>query len=187
MARRSKQTRLFPPAEKAYGSSLLKKRKARLSGRPLATKHTMHLALRSTKAVGDRSFLKKATAHKIQLILKKFATKYGVKLISVANVGNHLHIHLKLFNRHTYAPFIRATTSAIAMAATGVSRSKTLVKLGIKKFWDYRPFTRIVIGLRGWLSMQDYVAINQLEGRGYSRMSAQAHVWMRAGRWKSEV
>lgn len=184
MARSSKQTSLFPAQEKAYGSSLLKKRKARRSGRPLATKYTMHLALRSTKAVGTRSFLKKETAAKIQLILKKFSEKYGVKLLSVANVGNHLHIHLKLSNRFTYAPFIRAITSAIAMAASGASRWKSLSKMGLKKFWDYRPFTRIVIGLRGWLAVRDYVAVNQLEGMGYSRTAAQTYVWMKAGRWR---
>jgi hypothetical protein len=63
-------------------------------------------------------------------------------------------------------------TAAIAMAVTGASRWN---KLGIK-FWDRRPFTRIVIGRRAFLSVRDYVRINHIEGQGYSRDFSSAAV-----------
>jgi REP element-mobilizing transposase RayT len=134
--------------------------------------------------VQDRSLLKKATAQKIQLILQKFSAKYGVTLLSVANVGNHLHIHLKLSNRRTYSPFIRAITSAIAMAASGTSRWCTKAQKGIRKFWDYRPFTKVVESHQYFLNLKDYVQINKFEGQGYSRSSARALVWMSSSRWR---
>jgi REP element-mobilizing transposase RayT len=145
----------------------------------------MHLVLRSSKAVREKSFLRKSTAGRIQQILIKFSRKFGVNLLSVANVGNHLHIHLKLSNRHTYTPFIRAITSAIAMAASGTSRWCTNAEKGIKKFWDYRPFTKVVESQTYFLNLKDYVEINRFEGQGYPRSYAKAMVWMRSGRWKS--
>lgn len=176
---KAQQISMFNRGQRAYGGILLNTRKGRAQGRPLSVKQTMHLVLRSSQAVKDRSFLKKSTAHQIQNILRKFAEKYGVKLLRVVNVGNHLHIHLKLSNRHTYAPFIRAITAAIAMAATGTSRWAKLADKGITKFWDYRPFTKIIESHRYFLNMKDYLQINQLEGYGYSRTHAQAFVWMR--------
>ena len=100
-----------------------------------------------------------------------------MKILSLANVGNHLHLHLKLSHRATYAPFIRAVTGAIAIAVSGRSRWRAVVTAGkaVKRklhFWDYRPFTRVVVGFRAFLSLKDYILINQLEGQGYFRHEA---------------
>jgi len=157
------QLKLFKTEEKAYGSSLMTRRKGRKGPRPLATKNTMHLVLRSTRAKGKWRF--QATRDVWKPILNKFAVKYGVKILSLADPGNHIHLHIRFTNRHTYKAFIRAVTSAIAMAITGASRWK---KIDFK-FWDRRPFTRVVIGRRGFLSASDYVRVNELEARGYSR------------------
>jgi len=161
-----KQGEFFKKTEKAYGGDLRKKRKGRAGARPLATRTSMHLVLRSSQAKGPWSFVRHRK--KIAEVVARFSQKYGVKIISMANTGNHLHIHLRLTNRFTYRPFIRAVTAAIAMAVTKASRWN---KLGIK-FWDYRPFTRVVIGLRDFLNMRDYVRINQMEGQGYDRTHA---------------
>lgn len=125
----------------------------------------MHLILRSTKAKGEWSFRRTQNEKKIREIVKKFAQKYGVKIHSLANVGNHLHFEIQLSNRQLYKPFIRAITASIAMAVTGASRWKP----GQGKFWDYRPFTRIVIGFKALLKLRDYIAINRLEGFGHTR------------------
>lgn len=139
----------------------------------------MHLVLRSSKAKGEWSFKRKIHAQKISAIIAKFAKKHHVRVLSIANVGNHLHIHIQLIKRAAYKPFIRAITSAIAMAITGVSRwqkSKTKTK-----FWDYRPFTRVVRGFRAALTLKDYIAINQLEGVGVGRIEARFILASRQG------
>jgi hypothetical protein len=160
-----KQQELFKKTSRAYGGELMKRRKGRLHGRPLDTKNTMHLVLRSSKARGVWSFRAGGNQRKIEAITSRFALKFGVLILQLANVGNHLHFQLRLTNRGGYRPFIRALTSAIMMAVTGASRWNPL---GIK-FWDYRPFTRVVVGLRGFLKLRDYVKINQWEGFGLSR------------------
>lgn len=128
----------------------------------------MHLILKSSKAKGEWSFKRKENAQKIKAIIDKHSKKYGVAITSLANVGNHLHLHMKLASRATYKPFIRAVTAAIAMAITGVSRWKKIAG----KFWDHRPFTRVVQSWREVLALKDYLMINQLEGLGNSRVEA---------------
>ncbi|MEW6057610.1 MAG: transposase [Bdellovibrionota bacterium] len=123
-----KQLKLLKNQKSAYGGELMKTRKGRQGSRPLATRESMHLVLRSSKATKEWSFTRPKHAAKIKELSSKFAAKYGVKIYSVANVGNHLHFHLKLSNRFTYKPFIRALTSVIAMAVTGTSRWKRPVK-----------------------------------------------------------
>ena len=123
----------------------------------------MHLVLRSTHAKGAWSF--RMHRNRIQHILRKFAGKYGVKILDFANVGNHLHIHIKIGNRYLYRAFIRAITSAIAMAVTGASRWR---KSGVK-FWDRRPFTRVVKAWCDVRNLRQYFQINRYEGEGVPR------------------
>lgn len=159
------QLKLLKSEPKAYGGDLLKKRKGRMGPRPLDTKNSMHLVLRSSHAKGGWSFRTGENPKKVDRVLKKFSVKYAVRVLSVANVGNHLHLHIKLGNRFGYKPFIRAVTAAIAMAITGMSRWK---KLKIK-FWDLRPYTRVVVGREAWQHLTKYIRLNQLEGMGYAR------------------
>jgi REP element-mobilizing transposase RayT len=197
MKQKNPQLRLLKDEPKAYGGELLKTRKGRSRGRPLDTRNTMHLVLRSSKATGAWSFWRPENKNKIRQSVTKFSQKYGIKILSMANVGNHLHFHIKVSNRHTYKAFIRAMTASIAMTVTGASRwkplservaeirrtrdfrqSKKIVKNGAdlksktSRFWDYRPFTRVVLGLRALLNLRDYIEINQLEGFGFQRPQA---------------
>ncbi|MCB0391769.1 MAG: transposase [Bdellovibrionales bacterium] len=179
--------------DSSYGGDLLKTRKGRAIARPLAIKKTIHLVLRSSKANGAWSFRKKENMNSINQILGKFCSKYGIKILSKANVGNHLHLHIKLSSRFTYAPFIRAITSAIAIAITGASRVKPMKTLIEGKFWDTRPFTRILSSWREHLNLSEYIKLNQLEGCGCSRQEARyilAKEWdLKKGHnwWKSSL
>jgi REP element-mobilizing transposase RayT len=163
------QVQLLPKNSLAYGGSLLTKRAARQNARPLSTRHSMHLVLRSSQAINNWSFKHAKNRDKIRNIINNFANKYAVQILSIANVGTHLHIHMQLKNRLAYKPFIRAVTAAIAMAVTGASRWSKIPKM---KFWDRRPFTRIIIGRRAFLNIKEYIKINALEALGFNRTNA---------------
>ncbi len=135
-----------------------------MHGRPLATRESMHLVLRSTQAKGEWSFRRPKNAKNICAIVEKFGLAYGVRLISMANVGNHLHMQIRLANRFTNNAFIRAITGAIAMSVTGRNCwTKQAAKKSInvngsnveqpRGFWDQRPFTRIVQSFRAYLKL----------------------------------
>jgi REP element-mobilizing transposase RayT len=170
MKRKNPQLKLLKNEPKAYGGELLKTRKGRTHGRPLDTRTTIHLVLRSSKAIGEWSFSRPKHQAKIKEIIRRFAQTYGVRVLSVAIVGNHLHLQIKLSNRYTYFPFIRAITAAIAMAITKVNRWNKA--RGPLRFWDYRPFTRVIQSLRAYLNLRDYIRINQMEGAGVNRSVA---------------
>ena len=165
----------------AYGGRLFNTRKGRSRGRPLSARHTMHLVLRSSLAREAWSFSASESRVKIDNIVRRFSIRNQVRVISYANVGNHLHFHIQLTRISSYQPFIRAVTSAIAMAVTGVSRWQAWDQLfkyrpaGRRKryrFWTGRPFTRIIVGSSSLMRMRDYIKINQLEGAGIGRESA---------------
>ncbi len=168
-----KQLRFLKNEKSAYGGELQKRRAGRAHGRPLSTRETMHLVLRSTKARGAWSFLNQKNDSVVRAIIRKFARKYGVRVVSLANVGNHFHLHIKLASRFTYNSFIRAVTGGIAMAITGRSRwAKAEAAAPRKRFWDYRPFTKIVRSFTAYRNLQSYVKMNELESLGFLKTEA---------------
>ena len=152
-----------------YGGLYSRRRFDRSRARPLSSRHTLHLVVRSSKARGPWSFTKKQNYNRIHDIIQKFARKHRVQVVKLAIVGNHIHLHIKLAKTPVYKPFIRAITAAIAMAITGASRWRNRLK---EKFWDLRPYTRLVVGEKARRTLNDYIAVNQLEGFGCTRKEA---------------
>jgi len=177
---RSPQLAMLKREKSAYGGELRKTRASR-GARPLATRQTMHLVLRSSLAKGEWSLRHTRHRRRVTNIVLRFARTNGVRVLSMANVGNHLHLHIKLGNRFSYARFIRAISGAIAQAVTGRTRWQTDSNVSSNsrerlRFWDHRPFTRIVESLRAVLGLRDYVRLNQLEGEGVNRREARAWI-----------
>ena len=148
-----------------FGGALLTKAKNR-TARPISSRDTMHVVLKSTRAVGRFSFGYRNHPMLIQAILRKQGSKFGVKLVSSSNNFNHLHLHLKFLSRAIYVRFIRSITASIAVAVTGASKLRKLNTILGARFWDRRPFTRVIQGLRNFKRLEDYVRLNQLEAAG---------------------
>lgn len=216
MRRKPSQLTFFSPPRSEYGGTLLNTRAGRAGPRPVDTRHTLHLVLRSSQATGTQSFLRYRQS--IRDIFARFGKRYGIRVLNLANVGNHLHLQIQVSNRYLYAPFIRATTGAIAMKVTGASRwankgrpnqarsappraapsardSRTppgarsqsgagpgspSPRSSRLKFWDVRPWSRIVKSYRALLNLRDYLAINELQGQGLGRAEAR---WIITGRF----
>lgn len=179
--------------DKEFGGSLLKESHAKKK-RPICTKNTMHITLRSTKAKGSRSFL--ATPKRARLIQSKVysnASRFGVRIYRYANVGNHLHLLVRAGYRKGLIAFLRAISGIIARIATGKERGKVVgsavgkMVAGIAKkaakrvtgkdqqtgspplapFWDQRPWTRVVTWMSDFLNVAKYVRQNFDEAMGF--------------------
>ena len=100
----------------------------------------------------------------------------------MANVGSHIHLHLQLTSRHLYPSFIRALTGSIAMVVTGAHRWKPLKKEPKDRFWDCRPYSRVVQSYRALKTLSDYIRINQMEGLGADRVNARLWIAYRRDR-----
>jgi REP element-mobilizing transposase RayT len=163
MLKRQKQftfqgSEFIKPGE-AFGGSLLKGNPK--VARPLDSKFPLHLTLRARKSV----LRLPKTFHHVQNLIESTAKKYGVQIFEKANVGNHLHMVIKV-NPKLWARFIRELTGRIA---------QVLKDLGIQLsegFWLYRPHTRIIQGWRSaFHSAVEYVKLNQLEALGHIKRS----------------
>ena len=166
------QLQLLKKEKSDFGGELMKKRKNRLGHRQLATRSSMHLVLRSTLAKGQYSFSRPQNRQMVQDEVYKFAKRNHVKILSLAIVGNHIHFHLQLGVLRLYKSFIRGLTASLALKISGASKNRSLKDIFDRKFWDYRPFTRVVSSFRAWLNLRDYVRINQWEGYGCDRIKA---------------
>lgn len=166
MNSRAKQFRFSDSSFKVqdrFGGSLSKKRCGRVA-RPVSTRDSMHLILKSSLAKGDFSFRAKDHAARIEASLRKNSARFGVELIRFSNNHNHLHLHVRFGSRDLYKRFVRSVSGHIAMIVTGANKTKPLAKIiGQKSFWDERPFSRVVHGRRGFRTANDYVRLNQLE------------------------
>jgi REP element-mobilizing transposase RayT len=104
------------------------------------------------------------TFRSVNQTVDRVCKKHGVRLYKYANVGNHLHMLIKVPHVRRWAPFIRELTGRIAQVAQGLKGPQK----GIPKFWKQRPFTRIVRGWRrAFHTAKEYINLNFLEAEGF--------------------
>lgn len=140
--------------------------------RPVSTKTSMHLMLKSLLARGPWSFLTPKNKRIVGQVLQEQSQNHGVQILSSANVGNHLHIHLKVRSNGAYKAFVRAISGAIALKVTGANKTNKLKT----KFWTQSPYTRFVHGVRDYLRLKDYIEVNLIEGFGFPRKAAELYM-----------
>ena len=162
-----------------FGGSLTTTR-AHRRRRPLSTKQPIHLVLRSSRARDALSFWRTQNRQIIERATAKQAARHGVRVLKLVNVGNHLHLLVRLTRLRGYAGFIRGLTGTIGLLigtrvksdayhGDGCAPRPSSNKL---RFWDFRPFTRVLVGRRAYFVMQDYLRINELQGLGFNKIQA---------------
>ncbi len=147
----------FIKPEDSFGGSLLKGNPK--GKRPMDSKLPIQLTMRA-----NRSVLRlHKTLGPVNEIIRTTAKKHGVKVYDFANVGNHIHAVIKIFNLQSWPAFIRELTGRIAQVVGELVNYDN-----DKGFWLYRPHTRIV---RGWQKAfkiaKRYIYLNQLEAEGF--------------------
>jgi len=126
--------------------------------RPLSSRKWIHLVLKSDKAKGKLSFLNPKNAQNIKQILKKQANKFGVKIADYANVGNHLHLKIKINNRDSFQKFLKSVTCLIARKITGASKTNPF-----GRFWQGLAFTRVLQSSLEILNLKGYIQANRIQ------------------------
>jgi len=146
---------------KEFGGSLLKGNPR--EARPLVTKRPMHPVLRSTLATGDKSFLNPSRARKIKWLVHRIGKQVGVKVYRYANSGNHLHLVILARSRPAFIKYVKSISGLIARLTMGTERGSPLGR----KFWDARPFTKIIEWGREFRALSNYVLQNTMEALGF--------------------
>jgi len=151
----------------AFGGSNLKNSHAKAK-RPFSKKLPVHVVMRSAKAKGSLSL--SLHNRKIEAVLFDEAARRHLKLHSAANAGNHLHLLVQAPSREHLSAFLRAISGRIAMIVTGARKGASLTS----RFWDQRPFTRLVSLGRDFTTVLQYIAMNSTESAGLGRPSVKA-------------
>ena len=131
--------------------------------RPISVKRPMHLVMRSSIAVGEKSFLRTRYAKRIEEFIRRSALENGVKIYRYANSGNHLHLLVMPRSRDAFNAFSRVVTGLIARVILGAEKGQGK---GVK-FWDARPFSRILEWGRKFKIVSDYLLKTTLESLGF--------------------
>ncbi len=161
-----KQTNLFDyydkkSVRKRYGRTQhggVKTRGHRKLERPLSTKNWIHLVLKSDKARGRYGFLLPKNKQLIKDIIRTKAKRFGITVADGANVGNHVHLKIKIQNRENFQKFLKSITCLIARKITGARRG---VKFG--RFWQGLAFTRVLTSSLEELNLKGYIKANRME------------------------
>jgi REP element-mobilizing transposase RayT len=132
------------------------------SARPIATKKPMHVILRSSRAKGEWSLLRRSK--EIESILERTAKRFHIRVYRSANVGNHIHLFIQARRRADFQNFLRVLPQAIAFLITQARKGNS-----VGKFWDALAFSRIIEWGRDWRAAVNYVEKNVLEGKGIPR------------------
>lgn len=146
--------------KKHFGGSLLRNSHAK-EKRPVTVKSPMHLVLRSEIAKGPKSMLN--IERRVQKIIYQQGRKFGVKIYRLSNVGNHLHILILPRSRRAFQGFIRAISGLVARAAMRAERGRSKGQ----RFWDQRPFSRVISWGRDYANACEYLLQNTLEALGF--------------------
>ena len=126
---RSKLRATLLPRVRHGGQSSIKRRK---TTRPFATNVPIHLVLKSKRAKGLWSLLHRKNKARVQVSIYQYAERFKIKVYSAANVGNHLHLLVKAYDRKNLADFLRVLAGRIAVTVTGAY--KGVKRIG--KFWS---------------------------------------------------
>lgn len=141
----------------SFGGSLLKGNPKKK--RPLDSKLPILLTMRCEKSV----LRLPKTFSLVDDCVYDIAKKHGVRVYKYSNVGNHLHILIKIPHVRRWAAFIRELSGRIAQLLM-----EKLSWVGGLSFWRFRPHTRIVGGWKkAFRIARGYVELNQLEAEGF--------------------
>jgi REP element-mobilizing transposase RayT len=137
------------------------KRKIR---RPLDPKQALHVVLKSSLARGANSMLHPKHCDHIHDLTQRLAKRWGVRLYRYANVGNHLHLLVKVPSRAIWQRFLKQLAGGIAIIVTGAKKGAALSRNPSGRgFWDSLAFTRIIYFGRDFDRMCRYLIKNLFE------------------------
>lgn len=166
----------LPGFEKAagakHGGDLAKGK--RKTFRPIDTKQALHVVLRSSKARGEVSLLHPKHCNAIEKHVQKIARRCGVRVYRFANVGNHLHLLIKVPSRPAWKRFAKQLSGGVAQIVTGARkgvalsrrRDSSIPESAQRAFWDHLLFTRIVSFGRDFNGVAKYLIKNLFEAAG---------------------
>lgn len=141
------------------GEDLIGVRKGR---RPFSSKQAMHIVFRSSRCKGPTSFLMPKRARFVRAILRRLSSAYGIRVYRTSLNSNHIHLIIRSFSKRDFVAFCRSFSGILAFHFLGAKKGNPFEGA----FWDYRPFSRILLWGRAFQIACKYVEKNLMEAYG---------------------
>jgi REP element-mobilizing transposase RayT len=150
----------------ACGSDLRKKKRGR-GRRTISIRYSMHLILRSTRAIGVWALNYGGNRALVEQVIAKHASAAEIEIFELGISYNHFHLRLKCPSREQYYHFIRAVAGEIALKIKRIANgAANKIK---QNFWSERPLSSIAANPNYLLNLINYIKMNDIEGYGFSR------------------
>ena len=150
----------------SYGGSLRNPRRGR-KFRPLSKTEPLHLVFKANrKALKEKSFRAPLSSRLIQTLIRRYAQRFHVRIDQFTIQGDHLHLLVRCSHRFFFQAFFRVLAGQIAQRfhKEGLLHLVTDTPKNLKakpKLWKFRPFSRVVRGLRAYRIVRDYIQLNE--------------------------
>ncbi len=173
-----------------HGGDLRKKRSGRFK-RPLSCKDPHHIVFKVNKIALRHQSLRSIQGYSlIQLIIKKYAKRFCVKIEQISVQNDHIHMMIRTSHRSLFHNFFRVVAGQIAqqfekdgLLRTGegtghIVKRNGKVVLSIPEkvtdtpkhqavpLWKHRPFSHLVKGYKAYKTVRDYIQLNEKEVTG---------------------
>ncbi|CAN5659666.1 hypothetical protein BH10BDE1_BH10BDE1_27270 [soil metagenome] len=184
----------------SHGGALRNLRSGRRA-RPIRSHAPIHLVLKANReclAGGFRTTRKFLLIHQLR---DRYAKKFFIKIEQMSVQGDHIHIIIRTTRRSCLQNFLRVFSGQIAQRfesegllrlmqtrriqsprVTGTPKSRLVHER--RKLWKHRPFTRIVLGRRALVTLENYVQLNEREAQGVIPYRKERLKGLRAGEWR---
>jgi hypothetical protein len=126
--------------------------------RPLVRKKWVHVVLKSTRAYGVWSMFHKRNKATVEGLIFKHAKSRHIEIKQLVNMGNHLHLKVRFFDRELMQNFLRVVPALIARKVMGAEKGQ---RRG--RFWQGLVFTRVMSSSFEDLRLRHYFDANQIE------------------------
>jgi len=151
-----------------HGGELRQKRKGR-KARPLSTKAPLHLVFKAQRSNLRRGYRSPLGFYICNTVIKRYAKRFFVKIEQQAICNDHIHLLVRFSKRSLGQHFLRVVAGQIAQQ---LEKNGFLVT-DTQSVWKYRPFSRVIVGYRAYVTVKNYVRLNEKEARGEIEYSKQ--------------
>ena len=155
---RPRQLSFLPRPEIEHGGDYRKG--TRKTRRPFDPKRALHVTLRSSRARGAGSLLRPAHKWRVYELLERTARRRRIRVYRFANVGNHVHLIVQARTHADLKAFLREFAGVVAVMVTGAVKGRP------EKFWEGRPWSKIIEWGRQFQNATRYVLLNVMESSG---------------------
>ena len=163
----------------SHGGTLRNKRRGR-GMRPLSTKTALHLVFKANRKNMRRGYRSPLGFHICNSVIKRYAKMFFVKIDQKAICNDHIHMVVRFSKRSLGQHFLRVVSGQIAQQ---LEKNGFLVT-DTQSIWKYRPFSRVVVGLKAYETVMNYVRLNEKEASGEIRYSKQRLRGLSMAEWE---